>query len=48
MKMVGFIVESKNVRKVLEHLELPTEVPMPHPPRAPPRMEMEFEDEFVD
>ena len=48
MKMVGFIVESENVRKVLEHLELPTEAPMPHPPRAPPQMEMEFIDEFVD
>ena len=48
MRMVGFIVESENVRKVLKHLELPTEAPIPHPPRAPPQTEMEFVDEFAD
>jgi len=42
MKMVGFIVESENVRKVLEHLELPTKAPTPYPPRAPPQMELEY------
>jgi len=43
MKMVGFIVESENVRKVLEHLELPTKAPTPYPPRAPPQMDLEYE-----
>jgi len=42
MKMVGFIVESENVRKVLEHLELPTKAPTPYPPRAPPQMDLEY------
>lgn len=48
MKMVGFIVEPENVRKVLEHLDLPTKAPVPYPPRAPPQMEMEYADESVD
>jgi len=48
MKMVGFVVESESVRKVLVHLDLPTEAPMPYPPRAPPQTEMEFNDEYAD
>ena len=47
-KMVGFITEPKSVKKVLDHLDLPTEAPPVHPPRPPPQMEMEYIDEYAE
>jgi hypothetical protein len=36
MRIVGFIMETMSVQKVLKYLELPSEAPTSHPPRAPP------------
>ena len=48
MRIVSFIMEPSSVRRVLDHLELPTEAPEPRPARSPPQTEFDLVDEIVD
>jgi hypothetical protein len=48
MKIVGFIMEPTSIQKVLNHLDLPTEIPTLHPSRAPPQAEMDFSQDYQD
>ena len=36
MKLIALIEEPRVVRKILNHLGLPTNIPTPHPARSPP------------
>ena len=47
MKLIALIEEPKVVRKILDHLGLPTDIPSPRPARSPP---LDWDDEmnFID
>ena len=47
MRIVAYVREPEAVRRVLVHLDLPTDAPRPAPARAPPQ-EVLFEAEARD
>lgn len=47
MKIIAAIEDPKVIRKILEHLGLPTKPPPLYPARGPPRQEHYFEDDFT-
>ena len=47
MKLIALIDEPRVVRKILEHLCLPTDIPSPRPARSPP-MDWDEPTYFVD
>ena len=48
LRLVALIEQASVVQRILRHLGLPTEVPMPRPARAPPRRLETLEDESRD
>ena len=48
LRLVALIEQASVVQRILRHLSLPTEVPMPRPARAPPRRLETLEDESRD
>jgi hypothetical protein len=46
MRIISVIEEPTVIKKILDHLHLPTELPTIHPARTPPQME--FFDECFD
>ena len=46
MRVISVIEDPKAIKKILDHLHLPSEVPKIHPARAPPQQE--FFDECFD
>jgi hypothetical protein len=41
MKIIAAVTRPASVRRILDHLGLPSEVPELHPGRPPPQLEME-------
>ncbi len=42
-RWISAITEPDVIRRILEHLDLPSIAPTPAPPRAPPQLELGFE-----
>ena len=47
MKLIALIEEPRVVRKILDHLGLPTDIPSPRPARSPP-LGLDEETIFAD
>jgi hypothetical protein len=47
LKLIALIEEPRVVRKILDHLGLPTDIPSPRPARSPP-LGLDEEMTFVD
>jgi hypothetical protein len=45
MTVIAYITEGRVVKKILEHLSLPTELPAPEPKRRPSSFEEQWPDE---
>jgi hypothetical protein len=37
MKLIAFVVQASEIRRLLDHIGLPTEAPKAHPARGPPQ-----------
>ena len=46
MKIIAAIEDPKVIRKILEHMGLPTKPPTLHPARGPPMQKYHVEDDF--
>ncbi|MFN7729282.1 MAG: hypothetical protein ACK5P7_09015 [Bdellovibrio sp.] len=47
MKIIAAIEDPKVIRKILEHMGLPTKPPLLYPARGPPNQQHHFEDDFT-
>ena len=48
MKLISMIEDREVIRKILTHLNLPSELPVPAPARAPPQTGQQEIDFFPD
>lgn len=46
MKIIAAIEDLKVIRKILDHMGLPTKPPPLQPARGPPKQESHFNDDF--